>query len=259
MDRRESGTVLAARVRDLTDSSDIRAVVLAGGRGTRLAPYTTVLPKPLMPVGDMPILEILIRQLRRAGIRRVTLAVGHLAALLEAYFGDGTRLDVSLDYSYEDEPAGTAGPLALFDDLDTTFLVMNGDLLTTIDFEDLLRTHRERGAVATVGLFEKRVPIDLGIVDTDARGRVTNYTEKPTLTYEASVGIYAMEPSVLAHIERGKRLDLPDLVLRLIHAGADVQAYRFSGTWFDIGRPDDYAAASEHFEQRRGEFLSDGG
>ena len=135
MDRRESGTVLAARVRDLTDSRDIRAVVLAGGRGTRLAPYTTVLPKPLMPVGDMPILEILIRQLRRAGIGRITLAVGHLAALLEAYFGDGARLDVSLDYSYEDEPAGTAGPLALVDGLDTTFLVMNGDLLTTIDFD----------------------------------------------------------------------------------------------------------------------------
>lgn len=243
----------------MTSSSYIRAVVLAGGRGTRLAPYTTVLPKPLMPVGDMPILEILIRQLRRAGVDRITLAVGHLASLLEAYFGDGARLDVALDYSYEDEPLGTAGPLALVDGLDTTFLVMNGDLLTTIDFGDLLRMHRERGAAATVGLFEKRVPIDLGIVDTDADGRVTNYTEKPTFTYDVSVGIYAMEPSVLSHIERGERLDLPDLVLRLIQASADIQAYRFSGTWFDIGRPDDYAAASEHFERRRGEFLSDGG
>jgi NDP-sugar pyrophosphorylase family protein len=243
----------------LTDSRDIRAIVLAGGRGTRLAPYTTVLPKPLMPVGDMPILEILVRQLRRAGVRRITLAVGHLAALLEAYFGDGARFGVSLDYSYEHEPAGTAGPLALVEGLDRTFLVMNGDLLTTIDFDDLLRVHRERGAAVTVGLFEKQVSIDLGVVDTDAGGRVTNYTEKPTLTYDVSVGIYAMEPSVLEHIGRGERLDLPDLVLRLIRAGADVQAYRFSGTWFDIGRPDDYVAASEHFEQRRGEFLSDGG
>jgi len=243
----------------LTDARDPRAVVLAGGRGTRLAPYTTVLPKPLMPVGDMPILEILVRQLRRAGIGRITLAVGHLAALLEAYFGDGARFGVALDYSYEDEPVGTAGPLTLVEGLDRTFLVMNGDLLTTLDFEDLLRTHRARGASVTVGLFEKPVPIDLGIVETDASGRVTNYIEKPTLTYDVSVGIYAMEPSVLDHIERGERLDLPDLVLRLIDAGADVQAYRFSGTWFDIGRPDDYAAASEHFEQRRGEFFSDGG
>src|SRR3954471_21664502 len=247
------------RVRDLSDAGDTRAVVLAGGRGTRLAPYTTVLPKPLMPIGDMPILEILLRQLQRSGIRRVTLAVGHLAALLESYFGDGARLGVSLDYSYEDEPVGTAGPLALVADLDRTFLVMNGDLLTTIDFGDLLRAHRSRGADVTVGLFEKRVAIDLGIVDTDASGRVTDYTEKPTLTYDVSVGIYAMEPSVLAHIEPSERLDLPDLVLRLIAAGAEVHAYRFSGTWFDIGRPDDYAAASEHFARQRDELLPDGG
>jgi NDP-sugar pyrophosphorylase family protein len=243
----------------LTDARGTRAVVLAGGRGTRLAPYTTVLPKPLMPVGDMPILEILLRQLRRAGIRDVTLAVGHLAALLEAYFGDGSRFGVSLDYSYEHEPAGTAGPLALIEGLDDTFLVMNGDLLTSIDFGDLLRAHRERGAAVTVGLFEKQVPIDLGVVETDADGRVTDYIEKPTLTYDVSVGIYAMQPSALEHVESGERLDLPDLVLRLIAAGADVHAYRFSGTWFDIGRPDDYAAASEHFEQRRDELLADGG
>jgi NDP-mannose synthase len=259
VDQREFGRTLSACLRDLKEPGSTRAVVLAGGRGTRLAPYTAVLPKPLMPVGDMPILEILLRQLRRAGIRHITLAVGHLAALLEAYFGDGSRFGVSLDYSYEDAPAGTAGPLALVDDLDETFLVMNGDLLTTLDFEDLLCTHSARGAAVTVGLFEKQIPLDLGVVEADANGRVTNYIEKPTLTYEVSVGIYAMEPSVLEHIERGERLDLPDLVLRLVAGGADVQAYRFSGTWFDIGRPDDYAAAAEHFERQRHELLADGG
>lgn len=243
----------------MSDARSTRAVVLAGGRGTRLAPYTTVLPKPLMPVGDMPILEILLRQLRSAGIGRIVLAVGHLAALLEAYFGDGGRFGVSLEYSYEDEPAGTAGPLALVDGLDETFLVMNGDLLTSMDFGDLLDTHRAHGAAVTVGLFEKQVPIDLGVVHTDEQGRVTDYIEKPTLTYDVSVGVYAMEPSVLGHIERGERLDLPDLVLRLIAAGEDVRAYRFSGTWFDIGRPDDYAAASEHFSRLRDELLADGG
>ena len=258
MDERQSGAALAARLRGLTEPGGTRAVVLAGGRGTRLAPYTTVLPKPLMPVGDMPILEILLRQLRRAGISRVTLAVGHLAALLEAYFGDGARLGISLDYSYESEPAGTAGPLALVDGLDQTFLVMNGDLLTSLDFEELIRDHRDAGADVTVGLFEKQVPLDLGVVETDADGRVIDYLEKPTLTYDVSVGIYAMEPSVLEHIERGDRLDLPELVLRLIAAGASVRAYRFSGTWFDIGRPDDYAAASEHFERQREELLADG-
>ena len=258
MDQRELAGALPTRLRDLSASSGTRAVVLAGGRGTRLAPYTTVLPKPLMPLGDMPILEILLRRLARAGIRDVTLAVGHLAALLEAYFGDGSRFGVSLDYSYEDEPAGTAGPLALVEGLDETFLVMNGDLLTTIDFADLLRAHRTRGAAVTVGLFEKQIALDLGVVEADADGRVTDYVEKPTLTYEVSVGIYAMEPSVLEHIPRDERLDLPDLVLRLVGAGADVHAYRFSGTWFDIGRPDDYAAASEHFERHRRELLADG-
>jgi len=220
MDQRESGTALFARLRDLTDTRGTRAVVLAGGRGARLAPYTTVLPKPLMPVGEMPILEIILHQLRRAGIRHITLAVGHLAALLEAYFGDGARFGVSLDYSYEDEPAGTAGPLALVDGVDDTFLVMNGDLLTSLDFDDLLRTHRAGGAEVTVGSFEKAVPLDLGVIETDEDGRVTDYIEKPTLTYDVSVGVYAMEPSVLEHIERGERLDLPELVLRLIAAGA---------------------------------------
>lgn len=259
MGRCQLGRGLSARLRDLSARAGTRAVVLAGGRGTRLAPYTTVLPKPLMPVGDMPILEILLRQLRRADISNITLAVGHLAALLEAYFGDGSRFGVSLDYSYEDEPAGTAGPLALVDGLHETFLVMNGDLLTTIDFGQLLRAHRDSGAAVTVGLFEKRVSLDLGVVETDADGKVTDYIEKPTLTYEVSVGVYAMEPSVLDHIERGERLDLPDLVLRLVGAGVGVHAYRFSGTWFDIGRPDDYRAASEHFERHRGELLADGG
>jgi NDP-mannose synthase len=259
MDRREPAAAAAERVRDLTNEGPTRAVILAGGRGTRLAPYTTVLPKPLMPVGDMPILEILLRQLSRAGIRDIILAVGHLAALLEAYFGDGSRCGVSLDYSYEDEPAGTAGPLALIGGLNQTFLVMNGDLLTTIDFEDLLRAHRAHGAAVTVGLFEKHVPLGLGVVETDGNGRVTNYIEKPTLTYDVSVGVYAMEPEVLEQIEPGERLDLPDLVLRLIAARAEVHAYRFSGTWFDIGRPDDYAAASEHFERQRDELLPDGG
>jgi NDP-mannose synthase len=259
MDRRDSAAAASGRICDLTDATTTRAIVLAGGRGTRLAPYTTVLPKPLMPIGDMPILEILVRQLRHAGIRRITLAVGHLAALLQAYFGDGERFGVSLDYSYEDEPAGTAGPLALVGDLDETFLVMNGDLLTTIDFQGLLDAHRAGGAAVTVGLFERQVPIDFGVVETDADGRVTNYVEKPTLTYEVSVGVYAMEPVVLEHVEAGERVDLPDLVLRLIAAGAEVHAYRFPGTWFDIGRPDDYAAASTYFERKRDELLPDGG
>jgi NDP-sugar pyrophosphorylase family protein len=233
-----------------------RAVILAGGKGARLAPYTTVLPKPLMPIGDMPILEIVIRQLRRAGVRDITLSVGYLASLLEAYFGDGRRWDVSLSYSRETEPLGTAGPLALVPGLDDTFLVMNGDLLTTLDYTEMARRHRESGAAATLGLFQKQVKIDLGVIEADGDGRVAGYVEKPTLTYEVSMGIYVMEPRVLGYIPRGQRFDLPDLIKSLIADRQPIVGYRFGGHWLDIGRQEDYAHAVEIFERDRAVFLA---
>jgi NDP-mannose synthase len=233
-----------------------RAVILAGGKGARLAPYTTVLPKPLMPIGDMPILEIVIRQLRRAGVRDITLSVGYLASLLEAYFGDGHRWDVSLCYSRETEPLGTAGPLALVPGLDDTFLVMNGDLLTTLDYTEMARRHRESGAAATLGLFQKQVKIDLGVIEADGGSRVSGYVEKPTLTYEVSMGIYVMEPRVLGYIPRGQRFDLPDLIKSLIADRQPIMGYRFDGHWLDIGRQEDYAHAVEIFERDRAVFLA---
>lgn len=237
--------------------ADVPVVILAGGRGARLVPYTTVLPKPLMPVGDMPILEIVIRQLRARNITEIVLAVGHLASLLEAYFGDGSRWGVNIRYSLEEEPAGTAGPLALVPDLSGTFLVMNGDLLTTLDYSDLVRHHRARGAAATVGIFRRPVAIDLGVVESDGDDNVIEYIEKPTFSYDASVGVYAMEPAVLRHVRPGDRLDLPDLVKALIAAGERVVGYRFEGHWLDIGRPDDYEEAVTLFETHRALFLPD--
>jgi NDP-sugar pyrophosphorylase family protein len=242
---------------DTPGNRDLRAVILAGGKGRRLLPYSTILPKPLMPIGEMPILEIVIRQLRRAGIRDITLSVGYLASLLEAYFGDGRRLDTTIRYSREDEPLGTAGPLSLISGLTDTFLVMNGDLLTTLDFADMVRFHRERGAVATVGLYRKKVYIDLGVIETDENARVVNYVEKPTLSYEVSMGSYVMEPHVLSYIDRGRRLDLPDLVRNLIADGQTVSGYYLDGYWLDIGRQEDYARAAEIFEKERRLFLPD--
>ena len=233
----------------------VRAILLAGGRGTRLAPYTTVLPKPLMPVGEMPILEILLRQLRRAGVRNVTLSVGYLASLLEAYFGNGERFGLAIEYSLEEKPLGTAGPLALLDGIDDTFLVMNGDLLTTLDVRDIVREHRGRGAIATLGLFPKEVEIDLGVIETDSDGRIVDYIEKPTLSYEVSVGMYAMQPEVLKYVPRGEHLDLPDLIRRLTAEGRLVVGHRFTGYWLDIGRHEDYAAAVELLERERATFL----
>lgn len=233
------------------------AVILAGGRGRRLAPYTAILPKPLMPIDDMPILEVVVRQLQHAGIRDITLAVGYLASLLEAYFGDGSKWGVRISYSREESPLGTAGPLTLVSGLERTFLVMNGDLLTTLDYTAMVRFHREHGAVATVGLFDKEVKIDLGVIETDDDHHITGYVEKPTLHYQVSMGVYVMEPAVLRYIPAGQKFDLPDLVRALIADGLPVIGYHFNGYWLDIGRQEDYAQAVELFQRERARFLPD--
>lgn len=232
----------------------MRAVILAGGKGTRLAPYTTVLPKPLMPIGDMPILEIVIRQLARHGFRDITLAVGHLAELLMAYCGNGEKFGIKIDYSREEEPLGTAGPIALVPDLNEPFLVMNGDLLSTLDYSALWKYHKERGAIATLASYRREVKIDLGVIESED-GWVKDYIEKPTYHYAVSTGIYIFEPEVLQYIERGKKLDLPELVLRLMKQGKKVNVYNFDGYWLDIGRHDDYETAMEEFAAHHADFL----
>jgi NDP-sugar pyrophosphorylase family protein len=239
----------------MTIQSDIRALVLAGGKGTRLAPYTTVLPKPLMPIGDVPILEVVLRQLAQYGFSHITLAVGHLAELLMAFCGDGTRFGVSLGYSREESPLGTAGPMALVGNLRNTFLVMNGDVLTNLDYARMLCAHRESGAIATVAAFDRTVKIDLGVLEITHNSAVTSYIEKPTLHHSVSMGIYFFEPAALRYVTAGQRMDLPDLILALLEGGECVMAYKHTGYWLDIGRPDDYAAAVEEFERHREDFL----
>jgi NDP-sugar pyrophosphorylase family protein len=233
----------------------MRAVILAGGKGTRLAPYTTVLPKPLMPVGDMPILEIVIRQLAHHGFNDLTLAVGYLAELLIAYCGDGSKFDVKIDYSREEQPLGTAGPIALVPNLDESFLVMNGDLLTTVDYGAMLKYHRERGALATIACYQRDVKIDLGVIDVDSDNWVANYIEKPTYHYAVSMGIYIFEPAILNYISRNRHLDLPELVLNLIKEEKKVNVFNFDGYWLDIGRHDDYEQAIDEFAAHRDDFL----
>jgi NDP-mannose synthase len=234
----------------------MKAVILAGGKGRRLAPYTTILPKPLMPIGDVPILEVVIRQLKRAGFDEITMAVGHLAELLIAYFGEGSKWDVKISYSQEDQPLGTAGPLGLVSGLDEPFLVMNGDLLTTLDYRALWTFHRSCGTIATLATFRRDIKIDLGVIETDEQDRVKGYIEKPTYHYTVSTGIYVFEPQVLRYVSHRQRKDLPELVLDLLAAGEEVAAYPFDGIWLDIGRLDDYERAVLEFEQHRTEFLS---
>ena len=235
-----------------------RAVILAGGLGTRLQPYTTVLPKPLMPVGDRPVLDIVLRRLRHHGFTRVTIATGHLAELIEAFFGDGSRLGISIDYYRETSPLGTVGALASIGDLDDDFLVMNGDVLTDMDLAELLDVHRGSAAAATIAVNRRSVDISLGVLHfddgADAR-RVTAYDEKPVLEFEASMGIYCFSPSVLPFIEPDRRLDFPDLVERLLAAGQLVHGMPFSGYWLDIGRHEDHSRAMDEFEAMRDRLI----
>ncbi len=237
-----------------------RAVILAGGLGTRLRPYTTVLPKPLMPVGDRPILDIVVRQLARVGFDRITIATGYLAELIEAFFGDGSRHGIPIDYFREQEPLGTVGALSLIDGLDEDFLVMNGDVLTDLDYGALLERHSTGGQIATIAAHQRRVQISLGVMHFDNENdstQVTGYDEKPTLGYEVSMGVYCFAPQVRAHIPAGDRLDFPDLILRLVAAGEIVRAWRSDDYWLDIGRGDDYEEAQNDFERLRQRFLPD--
>jgi len=235
----------------------MKAVILAGGKGTRLAPYTKILPKPLMPIGDMPILEVMLRQMRRFGVDEVILTVGHLAGLLQAFFQDGSQFGLRISYSYEERPLGTAGPLALVPDLNETFLVANGDVLTTLDLNSLVDYHRQRGAIATIATHVRQVKIDLGVIQFNRNNQIVGYIEKPTYDFQVSMGIYVFEPRVLEYIPYQKYLDFPDLVLRLLEAGELVVGYPFSGYWQDLGRPDDYEQAVQEFEALKPQILGE--
>jgi NDP-sugar pyrophosphorylase family protein len=236
--------------------AEIRAVILAGGKGTRLAPYTTVLPKPLMPIADMPILEIVLRQLHAHGVNAATLTVGHLAPLIRAYLDQSNinRL-LSLSYHYESAPLGTAGALATVADLHETFIAMNGDILTTLDYSALLRFHRENNATLTVAVTKKRVQIELGVLQLDNASRIIGYDEKPVKEYPASMGVYVYEPRALRFIEPNVYLDLPTLVLRLIEQGERVCGFSSDAFWLDIGNRDDYERAVIEYSQRKSDFL----
>lgn len=230
-------------------------MVLAGGKGTRLAPYTRLFPKPLMPIGDMPILEIMLRQMKRAGVRHVTLTVGYLSKMMRLFFQDGSSLGMQIDYAEEARPLGTSGPLANVEGLDDTFLVTNGDVLTDIDLAELIAYHCEQGAIATIATHKRKVNINLGVVELDKQNTVVDYLEKPSIDYLVSMGLYVFEPRVLEYIPKDEYLDFPDLVKKLVAAGEKVSGYVFKGYWEDLGNPEDYARATADFEKDRSRFL----
>ena len=224
----------------------MKAVILAGGEGTRLKPYTTVFPKPLMPIGDKPILEIIIRQLKSQNLGDIIITVGHLGELIMNFFRDGSQFGVNIKYSKEDQPLGTAGGLGLIkEELKETFLMVNGDTLTTLNFSELINYHKTNDAVATIALKRREIYIDFGIVELDSTDCIKGYTEKPTIDHLVSMGVYVFEPRVLEYIEPGEKLDFPDLIKILISKGETIKGFVFDGYWLDIGRPEDYEKANE--------------
>ena len=235
----------------------MKAIILAGGKGTRLAPYTTAFPKPLVPVGDMPILEIIVRQLAAAGFTEMTLTLGYLGELIRAYFAAHKSLSQLLDIRFVDEeqPTGTAGSLRNVPGLDDTFLVMNGDVLTTLDYQELIREHRSSSAVLTIAAHRKRVKIDLGVLKlAEDEQQISDYIEKPEYDYPVSMGVCIYEPRALEFIPPVQYFDFPSLVLKLISEGEKVRAYLNDARWLDIGRHEDYVLAQDLFQQHRKEF-----
>lgn len=224
------------------------AVILAGGKGTRLAPYTAVFPKPLVPLGQYPVVEILIRQLVAAGFTELIFSTGYLAELIRSYFHDHPLKKKGITFSWikESSPLGTAGPLRLIDDLPDNFLVLNGDLFTTLDFNNLYNNHIASKAILTIAMHSKRVNLQLGVVKHEGR-KVTGYLEKPSYNYDVSMGIYAYSKHALDYITKGNRLDFPELVQTLREAGQTVECELSQARWLDIGNPDDYAAAQKEF------------
>ncbi len=226
----------------------MRAIILAGGKGTRLRPYTTLIPKPLVPIGGKySILEIIIMQLKKSGFTHITLAVNHLSQLIMAYFGDGSRLGVKLDYSLEEGELSTIGPLTLIDDLPENFLVMNGDVLCDLEYQKFFSTHVNSGSQISVSSYRRQVKIDFGVLRYDSNGRLNEFQEKPAYDFDVSMGIYCINRAVISALPRGEKYGFDNLMLDGLANKHDIDIRPFSGYWLDIGRPDDYQYADENF------------
>jgi len=233
----------------------MRAVILAGGLGTRLRPYTVVLPKPLMPIGEYPILEVILRQLSYHGFKHITLAVNHQAEIIQSFFNSGTKWGVKIDYSLEKSPLGTMGPLKLIDDLPENFLIMNGDILTDLNFRDFFDHHVENGNVFTVASFMRTVKTDYGVLSTNEINHITTFQEKPAFSFNVSMGIYMANRRILDLIPPNKVYGFDNLMLDLLKEKIPANVKPFDGYWLDIGRPDDYIQAIDEFEVKKQVFL----
>lgn len=225
----------------------MQAVILAGGKGIRLRPYTTVLPKPMMPIGEKPILEVIINKLAEIGVKKIIISVGYLANIIQAYFGNGKRLNVEIEYFVETEPLGTVGCLPLIKNLEDEFIVTNGDILTNLNYVELIEHHRQSGKKVTICAYKKVVPISLGVLELKD-GILKDYIEKPTYNFNVSMGIYVINREIVKNIPPNHYFDFPALIKKLISLSEPINVYKFEGEWYDIGREEDYKAVLEKFE-----------
>ena len=232
-----------------------RAVILAGGKGTRLRPYTVVLPKPLMPIGEYPILEVIVRQLVECGFEHITMAVNHQSDLIKAFFQNGEKWGVKIDYSMENKALGTIAPLHLISDLPESFLVMNGDILTDLDYMSFFNEHLSGTSEYSISAFERKHVVDYGVLEYSKAGALNSFTEKPEISYTVSMGIYMMDKAVLNLVPKDTAFGFDQLMDIMLKKGCEVNVNVFSGYWLDIGRPDDYMMAIDEFEEKKDLFL----
>lgn len=235
--------------------SKIQAIILAGGQGSRLRPYTTVLPKPLMPLGDFPIAEIIIRQLRSFGIKNIVVSTGHLAELIEAFFGSGKRWGVHISYVREYIPLGTAGALKLVKNLENDFLVINGDVLTDVNFGELIKYHKKQKGIATITIKERKVITDFGVIESNGSGELIDYIEKPEHKSFVSMGVYILNKKCKQYIKTNEYLGMPELMLRMKDSGKTVNCFKTKAMWLDLGRFDDFNTAQDVFAKHKNRFL----
>jgi Nucleoside-diphosphate-sugar pyrophosphorylase involved in lipopolysaccharide biosynthesis/translation initiation factor 2B, gamma/epsilon subunits (eIF-2Bgamma/eIF-2Bepsilon) len=227
----------------------MRAIILAGGKGTRLKPYTTTIPKPLVPIGnEIPILEVVIRQLSSFGFSHITIAVNHMANFIMAFFGDGAKWNIKIDYSIEDKPLSTIGPLTLVSDLPNDFLVMNGDILCDINYKDFYDFHISQNNDVTVSSYKRTAKIDFGVLKYDSEHRITEFQEKPVYNFDVSMGIYCIKRTVIGRLSKGQPYGFDNLMLDGIKNKSKIGIKPFSGFWLDIGRPEDYDYVNENYE-----------
>lgn len=235
----------------------IRSIILAGGKGTRLRPLTAVFPKPLVPLGNKAIIEILLRRLKQFGLTDVTLCTGYLSEMIMTLCGDGSKFGLNIDYVHEKQPLGTAGPLALLEKTTDPVMVMNGDLLTTMNFSKMLESHRTTNADITIGVYQREVKIDFGVVEKNQNDEFIGFKEKPTYHFDVSMGVNIIGKTAMKHIkEKGEYFDMPDLILAVNKSGGKVNCYQEDCFWLDIGRLDDYGLAQKEFEENEERFLS---